>query len=200
MFFFMIGITEGVRHLLYDKTVYCRDCDQRTRVRIAMTYTCFSLFLIPLFKWNRHFYVEFACCKRHYELNPELGMRILRGEAPDITPADLIPVEEAPEERDAERMRREASDWQHADRETAEGQAARTGQSVQPAAGFSAAAQTENAGNKGQEVGTVGRQENRQYAPAKEEEEDRSGKRYCPHCGEEIDPRMDDCPHCGGKL
>ncbi len=30
--------------------------------------------------------------------------------------------------------------------------------------------------------------------------EDRSEKRYCPHCGEEIDVSFSYCPHCGEKL
>ena len=30
--------------------------------------------------------------------------------------------------------------------------------------------------------------------------EDRSEKRYCSHCGEEIDVSFSYCPHCGEKL
>lgn len=189
MFFFMIGITEGVRHLLYDKTVYCRDCGCRTRVRIAMTYTCFSLFLIPLFKWNRHFYVEFACCKRHYELNPAIGMRILRGEAPDIAPEDLLPVEEDPSPAEAVRRAAAAKEAR-----TAEARATQTAEET----GFAAQKPLADRQQTWQSAKAANEPRQRQFiAP---QEEDRSGKRFCPHCGEEIDPRMDDCPHCGGKL
>ena len=54
-----------------------------------MIYTYFSFFFIPLFKWNRRYYVKMDCCEAVYELEPEVGKAVLRGENPDITEADL---------------------------------------------------------------------------------------------------------------
>lgn len=54
-----------------------------------MTYTVLSLFFIPVFKWNRHYYVKIICCGTLYELDPEIGKRIERGEQTDIQPGDM---------------------------------------------------------------------------------------------------------------
>ena len=59
-----------------------------------MTYMYFSFFFIPLFKWNKRFYVQMSCCSAIYELEPEIGKAILRGEEPAITSADLHLVQE----------------------------------------------------------------------------------------------------------
>ena len=45
-----------------------------------MTYTVLSLFFIPCFKWNKQYYVQSTCCNAVYELDPEIGKRIARGE------------------------------------------------------------------------------------------------------------------------
>lgn len=54
-----------------------------------MTYMYFSFFFIPLFKWNRRYYVKMDCCEAVYELDPVVGNAVLRGENPDIAEADL---------------------------------------------------------------------------------------------------------------
>ena len=62
--------------------------------QVFMTYMYFSFFFIPLFKWNKRFYVQMSCCSAIYELEPEIGKAILRGEEPAITSADLHLVQE----------------------------------------------------------------------------------------------------------
>ena len=54
-----------------------------------MTYMYFSFFFIPIFKWNRRFFVEMSCCGAVYELDLEVGKRLLRGEEVEITESDL---------------------------------------------------------------------------------------------------------------
>ena len=49
-----------------------------------MISTVLSLFFIPTFKWNRRYYVQTTCCGTTYELNPEIGMQIARGENVEI--------------------------------------------------------------------------------------------------------------------
>ncbi|MCR5788277.1 MAG: zinc ribbon domain-containing protein, partial [Lachnospiraceae bacterium] len=46
-------------------------------------------FFIPCFKWNKHYYVQTSCCGKVYELDPEIGKRIARGERVDIAGNDL---------------------------------------------------------------------------------------------------------------
>ena len=53
----------------------------------------FSLFFIPIIKWNRHYYVQMSCCSTVYELDPEVGKRLGHGEQADITETDLTLVQ-----------------------------------------------------------------------------------------------------------
>jgi len=58
-----------------------------------MTYSYFSLFFIPIIKWNRHYYVQMSCCSTVCELDQEVGRRLAHGEQPDITEKDLTLVQ-----------------------------------------------------------------------------------------------------------
>lgn len=82
--FFIMGISNGEKKLDYVKTIICSHCSKFGRYEIFMTYTYLSLFFIPIFKWNRHFYVKTTCCQELYELNPIIGKKILHGEDTDI--------------------------------------------------------------------------------------------------------------------
>lgn len=78
--FFMMGITDGRKELNYSQTEICSVCGCYGRYQVFMTYTLLSLFFIPCFKWNRHYYVQTSCCNTLYELDREVGRRIERGE------------------------------------------------------------------------------------------------------------------------
>ena len=78
--FFMMGITDGRKELDYSQTEICSVCGCYGRYQVFMTYTVLSLFFIPCFKWNRHYYVRTSCCNTLYELDREVGRRIERGE------------------------------------------------------------------------------------------------------------------------
>ena len=72
--FFMMGITDGRKQLDFTQTVICGVCGKYGRYQVFMTYTVLSLFFIPCFKWNRHYYVQMSCCNTLYELDPEVGI------------------------------------------------------------------------------------------------------------------------------
>ena len=55
--FFIGGISSGVKPLEYLKTVICGRCGAYGRYQVYMTYMYFSFFFIPIFKWNRRFFV-----------------------------------------------------------------------------------------------------------------------------------------------
>lgn len=90
--FFMIGITDGRKVFDYTQTVICNICGKYGRYQVFMTYTVLSLFFIPCFKWNKRFYVQTSCCNTLYELDPEIGKRIAKGESLEIQPDDLTKV------------------------------------------------------------------------------------------------------------
>lgn len=175
---FIGGISDGIKEIFYNNKVYCRFCGERSAVRILMTYTYFSFFFLPLFKWNRHFYVEFGCCGRQYELKKEVGMQLLRGMEAEITPDDLTPTGQ----------RRE--NWQ---KDYGPGWNETPAERSQEAA-FQQAENPE-AAPYGVKALTAAAE------PAKEStQKDETDRRYCPHCGKEIDVKFSYCPHCGGKL
>lgn len=90
---FIGGISSGQKVLDYVKTVICGRCGGYGRYQVLMTYMYFSFFFIPLFKWNKRFFVKMSCCGAVYELNPEVGKEIARGRQVDIGEADLRLVE-----------------------------------------------------------------------------------------------------------
>lgn len=90
--FFMMGITDGRKDFDFNQTVICNLCGKYGRYQVFMTYTVLSLFFIPCFKWNKHYYVQTSCCNTIYELAPEVGRRIAAGENVEIQLQDLCRV------------------------------------------------------------------------------------------------------------
>lgn len=87
--FFMMGITDGRKDFDFNQVITCDKCGRYGRYQVYMTYMVLSLFFIPCFKWNRHYYVQTTCCNALYELDPEIGRRIARGEDVEILPQHL---------------------------------------------------------------------------------------------------------------
>ena len=85
----MIGITEGMKEFDFVQTTACQGCGRYGRYIVYMTYTVLSLFFIPCIKWNKRYYVRMSCCGKTYQLDPEVGKRIARGEDAAIGPEDL---------------------------------------------------------------------------------------------------------------
>ena len=90
--FFMMAITDGRKDLKFSQMIICDVCGKYGRYQEFMTYTVLSLFFIPCFKWNRHYYVQTSCCNTIYELDPEVGKTIARGEQVEIQPGQLTKI------------------------------------------------------------------------------------------------------------
>lgn len=91
--FFIIGISDGRKDFSFTQTILCNVCGKYGRYQVFMTYMSLLLFFIPCFRWNRHYYVQTSCCNTVYELNPEVGKRIARGDDVRITEEDLTLVQ-----------------------------------------------------------------------------------------------------------
>lgn len=91
--FFICGINQAKKILDYTKTVICNLCGGYGRYQVFMTYSYFSIFFIPIIKWDRHYYVQMSCCNTVYELDQEKGKRLQRGESIDIGEQDLTLVQ-----------------------------------------------------------------------------------------------------------
>ena len=90
--FFIMGINDGQKELVYNKMITCSECGAYGRYMVFMTFTVLSLFFIPCFKWNRKYFVKSSCCNTLYELNPEIGKRIAKGEDVEILPEHLTKI------------------------------------------------------------------------------------------------------------
>ena len=90
--FFIMGISDGEKRFNFTQVMICSICGKYGRCEVFMTYTYLSLFFIPCFRWNRHYYVRMTCCNALYELDPEVGRRIARGENVEIRESDLTRV------------------------------------------------------------------------------------------------------------
>jgi len=88
--FFIMGINSDEKKLDFSQMVICSRCGKYGRYEVFMHYMVLSLFFIPLFKWNKRYFVRSKCCNAVYELPKELGQRIARGEKIEISDGDLI--------------------------------------------------------------------------------------------------------------
>lgn len=91
--FFIMGISQGRKDFSYDHMFICDRCGSYGRYQVFMTYMYFSFFFIPIFKWNKAYYVQTTCCGTVYALDPEIGRRIAAGENIEILPQHLTMVQ-----------------------------------------------------------------------------------------------------------
>lgn len=94
--FFIMGVNQERKEIGNQGPIVCGDCDRYGRYQIYMTYMCLSLFFVPVLKWSRKYYVELSCCHSLYELDPEIGNRIRRGENVEIRQGDLTLIRKGP--------------------------------------------------------------------------------------------------------
>lgn len=87
--FFIMGLSDAQKKLNFIQTMLCSRCQQFGRFEVFMTYTYFSLFFIPIFKWNKRFYVRTSCCNTVYSIDESMGKRILKGENINLREEDL---------------------------------------------------------------------------------------------------------------
>ena len=91
--FFIMGITQGRKDFNFNQMVICSHYGSYGRYHVYMTYMCLSLFFLPVFKWNKQYYVQMSCCHTLYALDPVIGKRIDRGEDIEILPEHLTEVQ-----------------------------------------------------------------------------------------------------------
>ncbi|SHJ03788.1 zinc ribbon domain-containing protein [Parasporobacterium paucivorans] len=78
--FFIMGVSQAEKKLDFDQMVICRCCGKYGHMEVFVAYSYFMLFFIPVFKWNRRYFLRMSCCGSSSELDPELGRSIEKGE------------------------------------------------------------------------------------------------------------------------
>lgn len=77
--FFIMGSGQNRKQLNFDQLIICKCCQRYGHIQIIMTYSYFSFFFIPIFKWGKRYFAKMSCCGEVCELNSELGKDIERG-------------------------------------------------------------------------------------------------------------------------
>ena len=91
--FFIMGINQGRKDFEYNQMIICNNCSAYGRYQVFMTYMCLSFFFIPLFKWNKQYYVQSTCCNTVYALDSEIGKQIAGRKNVEILPKHLTQVQ-----------------------------------------------------------------------------------------------------------
>lgn len=76
--FFIAGTATKEKKLDFTQSIVCEICGSYGRYEVFMTYSYFSLFFIPIFKWNKKYYVLTSCCNTTYLLDKDIGQDIER--------------------------------------------------------------------------------------------------------------------------
>ncbi|MBU5425600.1 zinc ribbon domain-containing protein [Tissierella pigra] len=90
--FFVFGISTKEKNIDFAQTIVCTSCGSYGRLEVFMTYTFFSLFFIPIIKWNKKYYVRSVCCGSLYTIDNDLGKAIERGQKSKIEESELKPL------------------------------------------------------------------------------------------------------------
>lgn len=86
---FIFGFEQGEKELDFDKLVICKCCSKYGHIKVYVTYSYFTLFFIPLFKWGKRYFVKMSCCSSQAEISKELGRAIEKGEVEYLDPDSL---------------------------------------------------------------------------------------------------------------
>ena len=87
--FLIMGINNGRKVLDFTQLITCPCCGRNGRMEIIKTYTYFMFFFIPLFRWNKRYFVNMSCCGAVCEIDAELGRAVEKGEVTYINPDTL---------------------------------------------------------------------------------------------------------------
>ena len=91
--FFIFGISTKKKKLDFAQPIVCSNCGSYGRYEAFMTYSYFSLFFIPILKWNKKYYITSTCCGSIYSVKKEIGRAIERGDNININESDLDPID-----------------------------------------------------------------------------------------------------------
>ena len=87
--FLVFGIDDKEKILEYNNLDTCASCGRYSKYKVYKISSAFSLFFIPMFKWNKRFFMESSCCNSIFELKKEVGLKIEKGEKITIKKEDL---------------------------------------------------------------------------------------------------------------
>lgn len=87
--FFIFGVSTKKDKLDFNQNMICPGCGRYGRYEVTVEYTCFSLFFIPILKWDKKYYVKSSCCGSIYLISNDIGDKISRGGNVNLVEKDL---------------------------------------------------------------------------------------------------------------
>lgn len=85
----LFGTSSKEKKLDFTQSIVCSNCGAHGKYEAFMTYSIFTIFFIPILKWNKKFYIISKCCGSSYRLKDNIGRSIERGENININESDL---------------------------------------------------------------------------------------------------------------
>lgn len=87
--FFIMGVSQNQKKLEYNQINVCKCCGKYSNIEVYMTYWYFMFFFIPIFKWNKEYYIKTNCCNSIAKVDNEIGKKIENGEHVSINIDEL---------------------------------------------------------------------------------------------------------------
>lgn len=87
--FFIMGVSQEEKKLDFDEFTICRCCGKYGHVEVYILYWYFMFFFIPLFKWNKTYFVKMTCCNKVGNLDNEIGRKIEKKEKVSLDVDDI---------------------------------------------------------------------------------------------------------------
>ncbi|MFY9494727.1 MAG: zinc ribbon domain-containing protein [Limnochordia bacterium] len=75
----IFGVQFKAKSLIVEQGVICPCCGAYDRYEVLKTFNYFHIFFIPVWRWNKHYYIRTRCCSQTSELRQDVGERIERG-------------------------------------------------------------------------------------------------------------------------
>lgn len=86
MFFVGIfGIQSKERSVKEYDNIVCPDCNRLSRAELFESYTYFHFFFIPIFKWNKKYFVKLRCCGNVYIVDQQYISELKNSDDIDFT-------------------------------------------------------------------------------------------------------------------
>ena len=91
MFFIGIfGVESKEKDIKTFASVVCPDCGRMTAAYLFMRYTYFHIFFIPVFKWNKRYFVRLRCCGALYEAPKEYAQVLKSADTVDFSKLEKV--------------------------------------------------------------------------------------------------------------
>lgn len=81
LFIGIFGIQTKNQKIKTEQGMICPVCGAYDRFDIVKTFNYFHIFFVPVWKWNKRFFIQTRCCQQICILDQEIGTRIEAGES-----------------------------------------------------------------------------------------------------------------------